>query len=67
MQEVRHGKWSIAYAVPDHNVKIQYGYQCSECEAVLNRKTNFCGNCGAKMDGKDGKENARNIIPWQTN
>ena len=53
VQEIRHGEWSLAYAVPDHNVKIQYGYQCSECEAVLNSKTNFCGNCGAKMDGKD--------------
>ena len=28
------------------------GYQCSLCEneAMLSRKTNYCSNCGAKME-----------------
>ncbi|MCM1059433.1 MAG: hypothetical protein NC452_03990 [Eubacterium sp.] len=58
VQEVKHGKWS------DKMVGIQdevfgdthFGFQCSECGAVLN-KTKYCGNCGAKMDGKDGEHN----------
>lgn len=36
--------------VPDH----QLGFQCSACGALMKNKTTYCGNCGAKMDGKDG-------------
>ena len=43
---VRHGKWlhrknGVAY--------------CSECEVdTVEDETNYCPNCGAKMDGGDG-------------
>lgn len=55
----RHGYWSDKMiAVPQKN-KVGYheddyafGFQCSECGEILN-KTAYCGNCGAKMDGKD--------------
>lgn len=48
---VRHGQW-----VHEH---ISEGYAwviCSECEAVIhkiliNKRLNYCPNCGAKMDG----------------
>ena len=48
---VRHGWW-----VHEH---ISEGYAwviCSECEAVIhkiliNKRLNYCPNCGAKMDG----------------
>ena len=48
---VRHGRW-----VHEH---ISEGYawvMCSECEAVvhkilINKRLNYCPNCGAKMDG----------------
>lgn len=48
---VRHGLW-----VHEH---ISEGYawvMCSECEAVIhkiliNKRLNYCPNCGAKMDG----------------
>lgn len=48
---VRHGWW-----VHEH---ISEGYawvMCSECEAVIhkiliNKRLNYCPNCGAKMDG----------------
>ena len=48
---VRHGRW-----VHEH---ISEGYAwviCSECEAVIhkiliNKRLNYCPNCGAKMDG----------------
>ena len=47
---VRHGRW-----VHEH---ISEGYAwviCSECEAVIhkiliNKRLNYCPNCGAKMD-----------------
>ena len=53
---VRHGRW-----VHEH---ISEGYAwviCSECEAVIhkiliNKRLNYCPNCGAKMDGGDGNE-----------
>ena len=48
---VRHGMW-----VHEH---ISEGYawvMCSECEAVIhkiliNKRLNYCPNCGAEMDG----------------
>ena len=56
--EVRHGEWVLGrvepgYATPGGNRP----WICSECGQVeswrLDKpKTNFCSNCGAKMDGK---------------
>lgn len=46
--EVRHGKWE----------KLKDGYWCSNCcilEKDLKQEYNYCPNCGAKMDGKDGE------------
>lgn len=54
----RHGRWSdkmIAVKINDigsHDDDYRFGFRCSECGVVLN-KTKYCGNCGAKMDGKD--------------
>lgn len=61
--EVRHGHWYI--------VEYEY-FTCSECgnsfyngcESTAEAKQrlkdglydNYCGHCGAKMDGKDGTE-----------
>lgn len=46
---VKHGKWKrISH-------RQLYGYKCSECDAICNRKKrrlNYCPNCGAKMDGE---------------
>lgn len=47
---VRHGKW------------IQESFEffkCSECGYLTDyRLSNFCPDCGAKMDGKVGADNA---------
>ena len=46
--EVRHGYWE----------KLKDGYWCSNCcilEKDLKQEYNYCPNCGAKMDGKDGE------------
>ena len=45
---VRHGRW-IAIKVPNEWNKGQ----CSECRSIFNSSvwgTNYCPNCGAKMD-----------------
>ena len=48
---VRHGRW-IAIKVLNEWDKGQ----CSECRSIFNSSvwgTNYCPNCGAKMDGDD--------------
>ncbi|MDE7398943.1 MAG: hypothetical protein K2N06_05380 [Oscillospiraceae bacterium] len=50
----RHARWSdnmVSY-MDDFNGGLHIGFRCSKCKAILN-KTTYCGNCGAKMDGKD--------------
>ena len=57
VQEVRHGKWrSEIVKITDWRGKEQSYYQpnsCSICHTGLRVRTNFCPNCGAKMDGKE--------------
>lgn len=42
---VRHGRWKGA-GMGD--------YYCSLCQKLANPRTNYCPNCGARMDGGDG-------------
>ena len=46
----QHGQW-IFY----HYELYGCYYECSNCKYESNKKTNFCPNCGAKMD-KGGDE-----------
>lgn len=55
---VKHGKWIFDLS----DVDWTYGpYVCSECHARngdfigggLNKRTNYCPNCGAKMDADE--------------
>ena len=46
VQEVRHGKWEKCK-------ECCCEYRCSVCEYELCRTTNYCPNCGAKMDGEE--------------
>ena len=51
----RHGKWKQSRF---RNGKIDLWtptYECSECHYILfgSPRTNFCPNCGAKMDTKE--------------
>jgi len=36
--------------------KTLFEKQCSRCDSLLFATDNFCGKCGALMDGKDGGE-----------
>lgn len=42
---VRHGKWK--------RYRKNLG-ECSECGEIVSVRSNYCPNCGAKMDGGDG-------------
>ena len=50
--EVVHGRWKPYY---DYFTKRKVGWICSNCSGVTNDlsngETNFCPECGAKMDG----------------
>ena len=48
VQEVRHGKW-------EKRKECCCEYRCSVCEYELCRTTNYCPNCGAKMDEEEQK------------
>lgn len=44
---VRHGRWEVI----DAEEPRRYG--CSECKRLSWHMENYCGNCGARMDGGD--------------
>ena len=49
--EVKHGRWV------SHDLEVTFS--CSECDFTTDfRLSNYCPNCGAKMDG--GTDNAAN-------
>ena len=54
VQEVRHGKWFLER---ERNGNC---FQCSACGVCFRNSikfgTNYCPNCGAKMDGKEDEE-----------
>lgn len=53
---VVHGHWSKEMRfTEDFMGNRTYGYKCSVCGKLANR-LQFCGNCGAKMDGGEETE-----------
>ena len=63
VQEVKHGHWIAEIRglyhginlLDDKNFKGLSMYSCSKCGEKVIFKGNYCPNCGAKMDGKDGE------------
>ena len=48
--EVKHGEWGDT-GIEELDL-IYSGYKCSECgDIICGNMTNYCPNCGAKMDG----------------
>ena len=53
--EVVHGKWTPNFEYDfDRGEHRLVGYHCDQCGIWTLHKSNYCPNCGAKMDG-DGK------------
>lgn len=56
VQEVKHGRWEKHET---HSGAFEFWF-CSECDRSggysINPGFNYCPNCGAKMDGKDGEK-----------
>lgn len=44
---IRHGRWVVI----DAEEPRRYG--CSECKRLSWNMENYCGNCGARMDGEN--------------
>ena len=54
--EVRHGKWlTWEEQFPDRKLtkKNNLGVFCNNCHSHADNMTDFCPNCGARMDGKE--------------
>ena len=49
-QEVEHGKWQNKYK---SGTTVKEGVVSSCCDMWNNRKSQFCPNCGARMDGEE--------------
>ena len=50
---VVHGRWSESkeHFYLNNGCKEWINFYCSECDAPNNSPTDYCPNCGAKMDG----------------
>ena len=46
--EVKHGRW-IDKVNPD---RFEFKLNCSNCQCGSDLKTDYCPNCGARMDGE---------------
>lgn len=44
---VRHGRWLPVDELED-------AFDCSECDAMVSKRLNYCPKCGAKMDKEEG-------------
>ena len=53
VQSVKHGHWVWESNYRDYDGDICSVYSCSVCSVHSDDTTNFCPNCGAKMDGGD--------------
>lgn len=47
--EVRHGEWKINRIYGNNLIE---NFRCSSCKVVNRQDSNYCPNCGAKMDGE---------------
>ena len=48
--QVRHGRW-IEHKHFNHDHYIDSTYECSECNVEEPLTSDYCPDCGAKMDG----------------
>lgn len=53
---VKHGRWSNQMLFDDGFGGARVGYICSACKKYVPFKGNFCGECGARMDGEEREQ-----------
>ncbi len=53
--EVKHGEWTYQINSGERlgGTDATYDYQCSVCNQLALENSNYCPNCGAKMDRKE--------------
>lgn len=51
VQPVKHGRWVRESNYRDYDGDICSVYSCPVCSVRSGDTTNYCPNCGAKMDG----------------
>jgi hypothetical protein len=60
IEPVKHGCWIVRTKkktpLSQAYIRIEKTFECSSCGAVHRRRMNYCGECGAKMDGKEVQE-----------
>lgn len=50
-ETTNHGRWNLSGSYKDENSNLVNMYNCSCCRIILDEATDYCPNCGAKMDG----------------
>ncbi len=56
-EPIKHGKWiAQEQEYPMMGCKIIVGYNCSICGGKQELKTNYCCDCGARMDGGNSND-----------
>ena len=57
VEPVKRGYWIVRTKpktpLSQAYIRIEKTFECSCCGAVHRRRMNYCGECGAKMDGKE--------------
>ncbi len=53
VQKVKHGKWRECRFGNGITVPFRKYYICNQCNHTSQKKSRYCPNCGAKMDGKE--------------
>ena len=51
-EPVKHGVWIEHKWAEENEGILIFNYECTVCHAWIRDKSNFCPNCGAKMDGE---------------
>ena len=50
--EVVHGQWVSEYEYDFMSCEdVRTGFSCNRCGCYYKKRSNYCPNCGAKMDG----------------
>lgn len=61
VQEVKHGKWREGRFGNGITVPFSKYYICGQCNHTTQKKSRYCPNCGAKMGGKEKRNETRRI------